>query len=113
VLIYFRRDIAAIIGAWSASLVRPERRKDPHARMGWFVIVGTLPIGILGATFQDTIETSRRDLRITATALIVFGLILAIADRSHAVRYANGLTRLPGSAVNLHPTMAAPSSPTW
>ncbi|WP_066938699.1 undecaprenyl-diphosphate phosphatase [Streptomyces sp. NBRC 110611] len=94
VLIYFRRDIAAIIGAWTVSLFRPERRKDPHVRMGWFVIVGTLPIGILGAAFQDTIETSLRDLRITATVLIVFGLILALADRSRAVRYAKPITEL-------------------
>jgi undecaprenyl-diphosphatase len=94
VLIYFRRDIAAIIGAWSASLVRPERRKDPNARMGWFVIVGTLPIGVFGLAFQDTIETSLRDLRITATMLIVFGLILAVADRSRAVRNAKPITEL-------------------
>lgn len=94
VLIYFRRDIAAIIGAWSASLVRPERRKDPNARMGWFVIVGTLPIGILGLAFQDSIETSLRDLRITAAMLIVFGLILAVADRSRAVRHAKPITEL-------------------
>ncbi|MFF4763155.1 undecaprenyl-diphosphate phosphatase [Streptomyces sp. NPDC001292] len=94
VLIYFRRDIAAIIGAWSVSLVRPERRKDPNARMGWFVMVGTLPIGILGVTFQDTIETSLRDLRITAAMLIVFGLILAVADRSRAVRHAKPITEL-------------------
>ncbi|MGX4694324.1 undecaprenyl-diphosphate phosphatase [Streptomyces sp. JNUCC 63] len=94
VLIYFRRDIAAIIGAWSASLVRPERRKDPNARMGWFVIVGTLPIGLFGLAFQDTIETSLRDLRITAAMLIVFGLILAIADRSRAVRHAKPITEL-------------------
>ncbi|MFF7189809.1 undecaprenyl-diphosphate phosphatase [Streptomyces sp. NPDC008222] len=94
VLIYFRRDIASIIGAWSASLVRPERRKDPNARMGWFVIAGTLPIGVLGMAFQDTIETSLRDLRIVGTTLIVFGLILAVADRTRAVRYAKPITEL-------------------
>ncbi|ALV33190.1 undecaprenyl-diphosphatase [Streptomyces sp. CdTB01] len=94
VLIYFRRDIAAILGAWAASLVSPERRKDPNARLGWFVIVGTLPIGVLGAAFQDTIETSLRDLRLTAAALIVFGLILYVADRSRAIRYAKPISEL-------------------
>ncbi|GAA3778343.1 hypothetical protein GCM10022206_16590 [Streptomyces chiangmaiensis] len=86
VLIYFRRDIVNIIGTWSRSLVRPELRKSSDARMGWFVIAGTLPIGVLGMAFQDIIETSLRDLRIVGTTLIVFGLILAIADRTRAVQ---------------------------
>ncbi|MGW2056263.1 undecaprenyl-diphosphate phosphatase [Streptomyces sp. NPDC001840] len=94
VLIYFRRDIAAIIRAWTTSLFIRERRKNPDARMGWFVIVGTLPIGVLGAAFQSSIETSLRDLRIIGTTLIVFGVILAVADRSRAVRYAKPIEEL-------------------
>jgi undecaprenyl-diphosphatase len=94
VLIYFRKDIAAIVGAWAASLFRPARRSDPNARLGWFVIVGTLPIGIFGAAFQDTIETSLRDLRVIGTTLIVFGLVLAVADRSRAVRNARPISDL-------------------
>ncbi|MFJ1708651.1 undecaprenyl-diphosphate phosphatase [Kitasatospora sp. NPDC088346] len=94
VLIYFRKDIAAIVSAWAVSLVRPERRQDPNARLGWFVIMGTLPIGLLGAAFQHTIETSLRDLRVIGTTLIVFGLILAVADRSRAVRNARPISSL-------------------
>lgn len=94
VLIYFRRDIAAIVGAWAASLFSPARRSDPNARLGWFVIVGTLPIGVFGAAFQDTIETSLRDLRVIGTTLIVFGLVLAVADRSRAVRNARPISDL-------------------
>ncbi|HEV7931101.1 MAG TPA: undecaprenyl-diphosphate phosphatase [Actinomadura sp.] len=94
VLIYFRRDIASIVTAWTTSLFVPERRKDPNARMGWFVIVGTLPIGVLGAVFQNTIETSLRDLRIIGATLILFGLILAVADYSRARRYAKQVSEL-------------------
>ncbi|WP_431683849.1 undecaprenyl-diphosphate phosphatase [Kitasatospora sp. KL5] len=94
VLIYFRKDIAAIVGTWVTALFKPERRSDPNARLGWFVIVGTLPIGIFGAAFQDTIETSLRDLRVIGTTLIVFGLILAVADRSRAVRNARPISDL-------------------
>lgn len=50
--------------------------------MGWYVIVGTLPIAILGLTFKDQIETVFRDLRLIGTTLIVFGVILWIADRT-------------------------------
>jgi len=80
VLIYFRKDIARIVGAWARSLVNPAMRKDPDARMGWLVAVGTIPIGLLGVTLKDTIEGPFRDLRLIATTLIVLGLILGFAD---------------------------------
>lgn len=94
VLIYFRRDIGAIIKAWTLSLFKAEWRRDQNARLGWYVIVGTLPIGIIGKLFQDTIETTLRDLRLIGTTLIVFGLILAVADRSRAVRNARPISSL-------------------
>ena len=80
VLLYFRHDIARIVVAWLGSLAG-RRRGDPDARMGWLIIVGSLPIVVLGLLFQDDIETTLRDLRIVATALIVFSLILFWADR--------------------------------
>lgn len=94
VLIYFRKDIASIVRAWTAALFVKERRKDPDARMGWFVIAGSVPICVLGAAFQDTIETSLRDLRIVGTTLVVFGVILAVADRSAAARRARPISEL-------------------
>lgn len=86
VLIYFRRDIWRIATAWLRSLRvnRPEDRDD--ARMGWLVIVGTVPIVILGLLFKDAIETVLRNLWITATMLIGFGLLLGLADRVGAKR---------------------------
>ena len=81
VLLYFRRDIGRIISAWVRSLGDRAVRRDPDARMGWLIIVGTLPIGILGLLFQDRIETTFRDLRIVAIALVAFSLVLYWADR--------------------------------
>jgi undecaprenyl-diphosphatase len=80
VLLYFRHDIARIVVAWLGSL-GGRRQGDPDARMGWLIIVGSIPIVVLGLLFQDDIETTLRDLRIVATALIVFSLILFWADR--------------------------------
>ncbi|MEV7601954.1 undecaprenyl-diphosphate phosphatase [Kitasatospora sp. NPDC089797] len=94
VLIYFRRDIASIVRTWALSLFRPALRSEPDARMGWFVIIGTLPIAVLGKLFQHSIETHLRDLRIIGTTLIVFGLVLALADRTRAVRRARPITDL-------------------
>jgi undecaprenyl-diphosphatase len=81
VLIYFARDIARIVSAWVGSLFNARRRHDPDARMGWLIIVGSIPIIILGLLFQKQIETNLRDLRIIAIALVAFSLILYVADR--------------------------------
>ncbi|MDO9148437.1 MAG: undecaprenyl-diphosphate phosphatase [Hydrogenophaga sp.] len=81
VLLYFRHDIARIIRAWCLSFTKRGSRSDPDARMGWLIAIGTLPIAILGLLFKDAIEGSLRNLYITATMLIVFALILALADR--------------------------------
>ncbi|KWW97883.1 undecaprenyl-diphosphate phosphatase [Carbonactinospora thermoautotrophica] len=81
VLLYFRRDIGRIISTWVRSLGRPELRSHLDARMGWLVIVGTIPIGVLGVTLKETIEGPFRDLRLIAATLIVLGIILGVADR--------------------------------
>ena len=86
VLIYFRHDIWRIGSAWVRSIYRPEYRGHLDARMGWYVIVGSMPIVILGVLFKDAIERDARNLWLVAVALIVFGLILGIADRFSGTR---------------------------
>ncbi|MFA3840349.1 undecaprenyl-diphosphate phosphatase [Streptomyces sp. NPDC056910] len=81
VVIYFRKDIARIISAWFRSLTNKALRSDHDAQMGWLVIVGSIPIGVLGVAFKDQIEGPFRDLRLTATTLIVMGVVLGVADR--------------------------------
>lgn len=80
VVVYFWRDIVSIISKWCKALVGKHDRKDPEVRLGWLIIVGSLPIVILGLLFQDAIEGALRSLWITATMLIVFGLIIGLAD---------------------------------
>ena len=81
VLIYFWRDIVTIIRKWCLSLVGKVAKSDPDVRMGWLVIVGSIPIGLLGVLFKDQIETSLRSLWITATMLLVFALVIMLAER--------------------------------
>ena len=81
VIIYFRKDIWRIITTWCRSLVNPELRSHLDARMGWYVIIGTLPIAILGFTFRHQIETVARNLWLVAAMLIIFGVVLGLADR--------------------------------
>jgi undecaprenyl-diphosphatase len=106
VLLYFRKDIGRIIVAWLGSL-SGRRPADADAKMGWLIIVGSIPIVVLGLLFQDAIETTLRDLRIVATALIVFSLILFWADRVGAKkRDLKDLTIGHGIAFGLAQAMA-------
>jgi len=80
VIIYFWKDITRIIGAWFRSLRGIIPRNDPDARLGWIVIIGTVPIVIVGYFAQEAIRSSLRSLWITAIVLIVFGILLGLAD---------------------------------
>ncbi|MGO2111819.1 MAG: undecaprenyl-diphosphatase UppP, partial [Pseudoclavibacter sp.] len=80
VILYFRRDIVRIIARWFQSLRGTVPRTDPDARMGWFIIIGTVPVVLLGVLFQSLIRDQFRSLYIVATTLIVFGVILGVAD---------------------------------
>ena len=84
VLIFFRKDIAAIIGAWfQQAIMRKEISAEdkPRARMGWLIIFGTIPIVILGYFGSDIIEKDLRSLWLIASVMIIFGVILGFADK--------------------------------
>ncbi len=80
VVVFFWRDIVRIIGAWCKALVGKIPRNDPDARMGWLIIIGSIPIVVLGLLFQDQIEGVFRSLWLVAGMLIFFGVLLGIAD---------------------------------
>ncbi|HET7688908.1 MAG TPA: undecaprenyl-diphosphate phosphatase [Nocardioidaceae bacterium] len=80
VLLYFRKDIWRIASAWVRSLFDPSVRGGLDARMGWFIIVGSLPIVCLGILLKDVIEQDFRSLWIIGTTLIVLGVVLGVAD---------------------------------
>jgi undecaprenyl-diphosphatase len=83
VLIYFRRDIVRIISAWFGQVSRKQLQaaEKADARLGWLIILGTLPIVALGYFGQEIIRNDFRSLWLIATTLIVFGIILGIADK--------------------------------
>ncbi|WP_432485058.1 undecaprenyl-diphosphate phosphatase [Kineococcus esterisolvens] len=81
VVLYFRHDIARIVAQWVRSLAGRVPRSDPDARMGWLVILGSLPIGVLGLVFKDQIETVLRGFVLIGTTLWLFALLLGAADR--------------------------------
>jgi undecaprenyl-diphosphatase len=81
VLLYFREDLTRIGRAWLRSLRDPLVRSELDARLGWYIVLGTVPIGIFGVLFKDQIETGARDLYLIGVALIVLGLVLLLAEK--------------------------------
>ncbi|OZG56963.1 UDP pyrophosphate phosphatase [Bifidobacterium tissieri] len=101
VLLYFRRDIIRILGAWFGSLFGKEGKDwksrlgahNEDTKMGWYIIIGTMPILIAGLLLKDVIETTFRNLWITVTVLIVFGVLLWVFDaRSKQIKTMERMT---------------------
>ncbi len=80
VLIYFWSDIWRLLRAWFAGL-RDRGARTYDYRLAWYVILGSIPIGVIGLLFQDAIDGPARNLYLNATVLIVFALVLAAAER--------------------------------
>jgi undecaprenyl-diphosphatase len=106
VLLYFRDDLWRIVRSFLRSLKKGESR-DQDARLGWYILLGTIPIGIFGLAFKDQIETGARDLYVIATALIVLGLVLLVAEKvGTRERDMDTITPRDGLVVGLAQAMA-------
>jgi undecaprenyl-diphosphatase len=81
VVVYFLGDIVRLVITWFRGLVSADVRSTQDYRLAWYVIVGSLPIMVLGVLFQDYIRDSLRNLWITGVVLIVFGILLGLAER--------------------------------
>jgi undecaprenyl-diphosphatase len=81
VIVYFARDIWRIVVAWLTGLVKPELRGTIEHRMGWYVIAGTIPIGIVGFALKNVIKDDLRSLWVVAIALIAWSAVMVYAER--------------------------------
>ena len=107
VLLYFRHDIARIFLAWLRGLRDREQRSTLDSRMGWYIILGTIPIGIFGIVFHSAIETGARNLELIGSTLVVFGLIMWAVDRTARLeRGLEALDRRDGLFIGLAQSLA-------
>jgi len=84
VVIYFFKDIVRIVRAWFGSLFSSSNQSaaaKADAKLGWLIIVGSLPVIAIGLIFKNQIENQLRNLWIVAVTLILFGIVLAVADK--------------------------------
>jgi undecaprenyl-diphosphatase len=110
VLVYFARDIWRIGKAWFRGLFagrRPTAHRNADYRMGWYVIIGTIPICILGLLFKDEIRTGVRNLWVIATALVAFSAVIALAEwLGRQARHADQLNWRDAVVVGVAQTLA-------
>ena len=80
VVAYFIKDIGRIGSSWLRWSIKPRSKMTSDTKLGWLIIVGTLPVLILGLAFRDFIENDVRNLWVIAYTLIGFGIVLGLAD---------------------------------
>jgi undecaprenyl-diphosphatase len=107
VLVYFAKDIWRILRAWFNGLFVKAHRDNLDYRMGWYVIIGSIPICVLGLLFKDAIRTGVRNLWIVAIAMIVFSAVIAAAEYvGRQTRHAEQLTWRDGLVVGVAQCLA-------
>ncbi|SBS78057.1 Undecaprenyl-diphosphatase [uncultured Mycobacterium sp.] len=107
VLAYFGRDIGRILKAWFNGLFVKSHRDNVDYRMGWYVIIGTLPIVVLGVAFKEAIRGEVRNLWVIATAMLVFSAVIAVAEYvGKQTRHVEQLTWKDGLLVGLAQCLA-------
>ena len=82
VIIFLRREISAIIPAWLIGF--KSLSWDEWGRLGWWIILATIPIGLVGIVGKEWIESSLREPWVIAIATLFFGVLLGFADRNAA-----------------------------
>lgn len=106
VLVYFARDIVRIVRAWFNGLVVKAHRGADY-RLGWYVIIGTIPICVLGLVFTDEIRSGVRNLWVIATALVAFSAVIAAAEHfGRQTRHIDQLTWRDAIVVGVAQTLA-------
>ena len=95
VLLYFRHDLWRIVRASLRALRDPAERSSLDARLGLYIVLGTIPIAVFGLVFSDQIENGARDLTLIGCTMIVLGLLLLAADKTGQPRAAPGVLHAP------------------
>jgi undecaprenyl-diphosphatase len=107
VLIYFRADLWQIARAWLRELRVPFRESSQNAKLGWFIVLGTIPISIFGFAFSDQIESGARSLYLIGSALILFSFVMLLAERlGSRTRHLDEMNRGDGFYIGMAQALA-------
>jgi len=96
-IVYFFRDIVRLVAAWFRGLLSAETRQEHDYSLAWAVIVGSIPVGIVGLAFKSVIEGALRSLWVVAAALILWSGVMWVAESRHARLVGQGVVRGEGT----------------
>ena len=92
-LLYFIKDIVRFAVAWGRGLGNEQARQDPDYGLAWAVIIGSIPVGIVGFVAKDVISGGLRSLWVVAAALILWSVVMVVAERMHTTFEREGVVR--------------------
>jgi undecaprenyl-diphosphatase len=92
-LIYFFTDIVRFARAWFRGLGGPEGRRDPDYGLAWAVVIGSIPVGVAGFVLRDLIAGPLRSLWVVAAALVLWSVVMVVAERAHSAFERRGAVR--------------------
>lgn len=92
-LLYFFRDIIRFAVAWFRGLGSAEARKDPDYGLAWAVVIGSIPVGVVGFAARDLISGALRSLWVVAAALVLWSVVMVVAERIHIRYESRGVVR--------------------
>jgi undecaprenyl-diphosphatase len=95
-VLYFYKDIVRLLGAWFRGLRSPAERAHHDYQLAWAVIVGSIPVGVVGFLARDAISGGLRNLWVVAAALFGWSVVMWVAERRHTVLERGGLQRGEG-----------------
>lgn len=99
VVLYFARDLLRLVSAWGRGVLHPDDRRGPDWRLAWFVILGTVPIGVVGLLARHLITGALRSLWVIVAALVVWSVVMLLAERVGAKNRGEQAMRLPDALV--------------
>ena len=95
-VVYFFKDIVRLLSAWLRGLGSAQERTHHDYRLAWAVIVGSIPVGVIGFLGRDAIKTGLRSVWVVAAALILWSVVMWVAERRHTVLERKDLVRGEG-----------------
>jgi undecaprenyl-diphosphatase len=95
-VLYFFKDIVRLLGAWFRGLRSAEERGNHDYQLAWAVIVGSIPVGVIGFLGRNVVKGPLRSLWVVAVALFAWSVVMWVAERRHTVLEKKGVVRGEG-----------------
>jgi undecaprenyl-diphosphatase len=95
-ILYFYKDIVRLLSAWFRGLRNAQERSDHDYQLAWAVIVGSIPVAVIGFLGRNIVKGPLRSLWVVAVALFAWSVVMWVAERRHTVLEKKAVVRGEG-----------------